>query len=62
VNAGTAKFCQQCGSPLDVKTALELDEQRNNADELLTTILKKRPEIGKILAKAIIEMGLKDKL
>jgi integrase/recombinase XerD len=62
VNAGTAKFCQQCGSPLDVKTALELDEQRHKADELLIALLKKKPELGKTLAKAILETDLKDEL
>ena len=62
INAGTARYCQQCSSPLDVRTALELDERRNKADDVLAAILKKRPELRRTIVRAILEMGLKDDL
>ncbi len=50
VNAGTARFCQECGHPLDVKTALELDEGRSKGDDIITRLMK-IPELRQALAK-----------
>jgi integrase/ribosomal protein L40E len=61
INAKDARFCQKCGSVLDVNTALELDDQRSKGDDLMSELVKD-PEIQKILVKRIMEMGLKDKL
>jgi len=61
INSKDARFCQKCGSVLDVNTALELDDQRSKGDDLMAELVKD-PEIQKILVKKIVEMGLKDKL
>ncbi len=61
INSKDARFCQKCGSVLDVNTALELDDQRSKGDDLMAELVKD-PEIQKILVKRIVEMGLKDKL
>jgi hypothetical protein len=59
---GTARFCQKCGGILDVKTAIELDERRNRADDILAVIMRKRPGLRKEILKEILEMDLKDDL
>jgi integrase/recombinase XerD len=61
INSSDSRFCQKCGSVLDVNTALELDDERSKGDDLMAELVK-NPEIQKILVKRIIEMGLKDKL
>lgn len=61
INANDACFCHKCGSVLDVNTALEIDEERRIGDEIMTELVKD-PEVQKLLAKKIIDMGLKDKL
>lgn len=61
INSKDARFCQKCGSVLDVNTALELDDQRSKGDDLMSELVKD-PEIQKILVKRIVEMGLKDRL
>lgn len=61
VNSGTARYCQNCSSPLDVKTALELDDKRTKGDELMTELMKDS-DFQKTVAKKIADMGLKDKL
>ena len=61
INSVDARFCHKCGSPLDVNTALELDEERKQSDDMMAELVKD-PEVQKILAKKIIDMGLKDQL
>ncbi len=39
-NEPTASFCVQCGAPLSIEVALELDEKRKEADEVLEKLLK----------------------
>jgi ribosomal protein L40E len=61
INSKDARFCHKCGSILDVNTAVELDEERKKSDDMMVELVKD-PEIQKILAKKIIDMGLRDKL
>ncbi len=39
-NSPTGKFCSMCGLPLDVKTAIEIDETREKADALMNELVK----------------------
>ncbi len=38
-NSPTSKFCMRCGSPLDVETAMKIDEMRGNADRLMSILI-----------------------
>lgn len=57
INSPEALFCQQCTSVLDVKTALELDEKRQQGDELMTALVQD-PEVQRILLRKIMDKGL----
>ena len=61
INSSDARFCQKCGSVLDVNTALELDDQRSKGDGLMAELVKD-PVIQKILIKKIMDLGLKNEL
>ena len=68
VNGFNCKFCNKCGAVLDMKTAIEIEENkkqeiviRNNSDELMNTLIKD-PEIQQILIRKIMELGLGSKL
>jgi integrase len=55
-NSPTSRFCARCGSPLDVKSELELDELRTKADKLMS-ILIQDPEILEKLLDKIEQMS-----
>ncbi|MEM5821387.1 MAG: hypothetical protein QXP34_03655, partial [Candidatus Aenigmatarchaeota archaeon] len=38
-NSSLSHFCKKCGSPLDLKIILELDEQRKKFEELIRDFL-----------------------
>ena len=44
INKKESKFCNQCGNPLSLKTAVEISEKREQADDQLAELLK-IPEI-----------------
>ena len=46
---------------MDVNTAIELDDQRHRADDLMTELMKD-DEVQKLLARKVIDMGLRDRL
>ena len=60
-NPSTAKFCQKCGMALDLKTAMELEEERQKADSLMN-LLVKDPEVLELLKKKIKELGVDGEL
>lgn len=61
-NSPASKFCSRCGSPLDIRTALELDEKRKTGDEVVSMLVKD-PEVQEIIVKKIFEdLTLKEKL
>jgi len=60
-NAYNAVFCSRCGLALDIKTAIEKSELREEADKLLSEILKKNPKFAKQLEK-LIEKEVEEKL
>ena len=58
INGKDDLFCRYCGSPLDVKTAIRLDEKRNTADEMMLKLLKEllsEKEIKTLIARKIVE-------
>lgn len=61
INSKDSRFCHKCGSILDVNTALELDDNRKQSDDLMAELVKD-PEIQKMLVKRIIDLGYKDRL
>ena len=62
VNEATNKFCKSCGVPLDLRTALEVEEKRRAYDEIIGEVLKRHPEIARMIVEKAIEMGLERKL
>lgn len=52
-NSPVSKFCSRCGSPLDIKTALELDEKRRTGDEVISMLVKD-PSVQEIIVNRIL--------
>lgn len=50
-NSPTSKFCMRCGSPLDPKGALEIDELRAKADKLMSALIKDPDILERLLNK-----------
>ena len=50
-NSPSSKFCRKCGSPLDLKTAIKLDESREKADRLMSALVKDPEILDKLLTK-----------
>jgi len=59
-NPSTAKFCSRCGSPLNLKIALEVEERVRKAEEMMETLLKD-PEVKAFLAEKLRKLGLAEK-
>jgi hypothetical protein len=63
VNKADSKFCSNCGSPLDIKTVVELEEKREEADqavyEILEEIARRDP---RLLIQVMRERGWGEKL
>lgn len=51
-NSPVSKFCCRCGSPLDIHTAIELDERRKTGDEVISMLVKD-PEVQQIIVTRI---------
>ncbi len=56
-NAPIAKFCLKCAAPLDVKTAVEIDRARMEADEMMNKLLDD-PEVKGLLEQKIRQLKL----
>lgn len=56
VNPKEYLFCGKCSSVLDVNTAIELDEKRQDSDDFMTSLLNDR-EIKEMLVRKILEKG-----
>jgi integrase/recombinase XerD len=57
VNPKDYLFCGKCSSVLDVRTAVELDEKRQDSDKFMTQLLADK-DIKEMLVKKIIEKGI----
>jgi len=61
-NSPVSKFCCKCGSVLDVKTALEIDEKRKYGDEVISMLAKDSEIQAMIIRKAVNEQDFREKL
>jgi integrase/ribosomal protein L40E len=52
-NSPLSKFCSRCGSPLDIQTAIELDEKRKQGDEVISMLVKD-PSVQEIIVNRIL--------
>jgi site-specific recombinase XerD len=50
-NSPASKFCMRCGSPLDMETALKIDELRMKADKLMSILIQDPEILEKLLNK-----------
>jgi integrase/recombinase XerD len=50
-NSPDSKFCMRCGSPMDIESALKLDESRAKADKLMSILIQDPEVLEKLLAK-----------
>ena len=56
INPATGKFCQRCGLPLDMKSAIELDEQNKQLNDTMNNLVK-MPGVKEFLEQKIKEMN-----
>jgi integrase len=58
-NSPVARFCEQCSSPLDVKTAIVIEEKTSKADEITAKVMQALTEQApEILARILKEQGM----
>ncbi len=57
-NSPTSKFCMRCGSPLDMQTALKIDETRVKIDSLMNSLIE-HPAVLSLIMEKIDEMKSK---
>jgi len=50
-NSPTSRFCMRCGSPIDLKSALKVDELRTKADKLMSILIQDPDVLEKLLSK-----------
>jgi ribosomal protein L40E len=62
INPKDHLFCKKCGSVLDVKTAIALDDKREGAEDILAELLRKDPNLQKALVESALKEGLGKKL
>jgi integrase len=61
-NSPVSKFCNRCGSPLDIKIAVELDEKRKSGDDVISMLVKD-PKVQEIIVNRILsDAEFKEKL
>jgi site-specific recombinase XerD/phage FluMu protein Com len=54
-NSFGAKFCSYCGLPLDIRSAMEVDEKRKRSEKILN-ILSKDPEFVEFMRRKVNEL------
>jgi integrase len=60
-NSPASKFCNRCGSALDIRIALETDQRIRRAESVMETLLTDS-KVKVFLAEKIRELGLAEKL
>lgn len=63
-NDPVSLFCKRCGSPMDLRMALDLQEKRNEKDEVVALVVKelvRKLEIEKMVYETIKQLGLEEK-
>ncbi|MFB6075748.1 MAG: tyrosine-type recombinase/integrase [Candidatus Aenigmatarchaeota archaeon] len=61
-NKSSAKFCTECGQPLDLKSSMDLEDKKKEADEELQTflialkrVIQKEPDLKEKIANVLVE-------
>jgi len=54
-NSFGAKFCSYCGLPLDIRSAMEVDEKRKRSEKILN-LLSKDPEFVEFMRRKVNEL------
>ena len=57
MNSPGGKFCIKCGMPLDIKAAIEIENERKKMDDIMSALMKDS-EVQRLMARKIKEMGL----
>jgi site-specific recombinase XerD len=55
INEIDARFCKICGMPLDLEVAIELEQRRRQADEIMNLLLRD-PEVVEIVRRKLLEI------
>jgi integrase/ribosomal protein L40E len=55
-NSPTSSFCSRCGSPLDMKTAMQLHEEESKTDNVMDNLLED-PEVKELLLSKLKAMA-----
>jgi site-specific recombinase XerD/ribosomal protein L40E len=61
-NSPVSKFCSRCGSPLDITTAMQLDEKRKTGDEVISMLVKDPMVQGIIVSKILSDAEFREKM
>jgi predicted amidophosphoribosyltransferase len=54
-NSPTSTFCTRCGRPLDLKTAIQMNDSRNAADEIMNRVFQDE-KVRRIISQKIREI------
>ena len=57
-NSPIGKFCSKCGSIMDIQTAVEMQEARSKADDVMTRLVED-PEVRELLKRKLVEMKIR---
>lgn len=61
-NSPISKFCARCGSPLDITTAIELDEKRKAGNEVISMLVKDSQVQQIIMSRLVSDSEFKEKM
>lgn len=53
VNSPTALFCERCSFALDFETAMKIEEKRKRADDKMSLLIQKHPELQELIEKLL---------
>jgi predicted amidophosphoribosyltransferase len=63
-NDAVSQFCRRCGSPLELKVALDLETKKKEKDELVATVIERLSEklnIEKAVQEVIQDLKVEEK-
>jgi ribosomal protein L40E len=58
INPKDHLFCKKCGSVLDVKTAIALDDKKKGAEGLFAEMIRNDPSLKEAVVTAILKQGV----
>jgi len=60
-NSPISKFCFKCGTPLDEKHVMQIEEERKVGDKILNALMQ-NDEFKEFMYRKVAELGLKKRL